>query len=70
MKKKPTKKPTKEPKLTYDAKYRGDNPLLTSHVPKPVYEEVKRLAAEDRRSMSQWLALFLEKTLLKASPNA
>lgn len=64
MKKKPEKL-EKTSKLAskgdYDAEYRKKNPLLTTHVPLSVYNEVKKRALEDRRSISKWLAIFLEK---------
>ena len=64
MKKKiSAKQPTKE---SYDAEYRKKNPLLTTHVPLAVYNEVKKRALEDRRSMSKWLALFLERAFPEA----
>jgi CopG antitoxin of type II toxin-antitoxin system len=37
--------------------------LLTAHVPTPVYEEVRRRANAERRSISQFVALFLESAL-------
>jgi hypothetical protein len=40
--------------------------LLTAHVPTPIYEEVRRRATAERRSISQFVALFLEASLFPA----
>jgi CopG antitoxin of type II toxin-antitoxin system len=55
--------PAKKSKLLSPVQaWKEKNPLLSTHVPKEVYEEVKRRAAKERRSVSQFLAIFLEQS--------
>jgi len=53
-------KPKTKPKETPAQIWKQENPLLSTHVPRDIYEEVRRRAAVERRSISQFLAIFLE----------
>lgn len=53
-------------------KYQGDynkaHPLLSSRVSLEVYDEVKRRAKLERRSISQFLAMYLEALIFSEQP--